>query len=179
MYRLSLLLLGLMLSLSSCHSYQMFTQDMVEQYNWNENDLKKIQFYASEDIVLRQIQTGKRSNIENGEVNVESGRNIKEIVIQKGTKGVMLFQPSKNQIAVSFDATDDSKFLIFGPNPKANGRYILLASEWDRRKGKVTYGSTKYFVNANRMLSGLMIDIKKTDITNYNTKRAKGRTVND
>jgi uncharacterized lipoprotein YehR (DUF1307 family) len=91
MYRLSLLLLVLMLSLSSCHSYQMFTQDMVEQYNWNENDLKKIQFYASEDIVLRQIQTGKRSNIENGEVNVES----KRLLFKKVQKGLCSFNRPK------------------------------------------------------------------------------------
>ena len=177
MQRLTVLLIGLVFTLTSCHSYQMLTQDMVEQYNWSENELKQIQFYSSEDIVLRQVQRGNRTSIDGGEVNVQTGKDIREIVIKKGTQGVMLFQPSKNQIAVSFDAEDDSKFLIFGPNPKADGRYLLLASEWDKRKGKVTYGSTKYFVNANRLLSGLMVDIKRKDITKFNSKQAKGRKI--
>jgi hypothetical protein len=177
MQRLSILLIGLVFTLTSCQSYQMLTQDMVDQYNWSEGELKQIQFYSSEDIVLRQVQRGKKTSIEDGEVNVQTGKEVREIVIKKGTQGVMLFQPSKNQIAVSFDAEDDSKFLIFGPNPKADGRYLLLASQWDKRKGKVTYGNTKYYVDANRLLSGLLIDIKRQDTTKFNSKQAKGRKV--
>ena len=177
MQRLTILLIGLAFTLTSCHSYKMLTQDMVEQYNWSESELKQIQFYASEDITLRQIQHGKKTSIEDGEVSVQTGKEIREIVIKKGTQGIMMFQPSKNQIAVSFDAEDDSKFLIFGPNPKADGRYLLLASEWDKRKGKITYGNTKYFVNANKLLAGLMVDIKQEDITKFNSKQAKGRKV--
>lgn len=177
MQRLTILLIGFVFTLTSCHSYKMLTQDMVEQYNWSESELKQIQFYASEDIILRQIQRGKKTSIEDGEVSVQTGKEIREIIIKKGTQGIMMFQPSKNQIAVSFDAEDDSKFLIFGPNPRANGQYILLASEWDKRKGKVTYGNTKYFVNANKLLAGLMVDIKQKDITKFNSKQAKGRKV--
>ena len=177
MFRLSIILFATIGLLSSCTSYQMLTKDMIENYNWSESDLKKIQFYSSEDIVLRQVKRGNKSTIEDGEVNIQTGKEIKEIVIPKGTQGVMLFQPSSNQIAICFDAEDDSKFLMFGPNPKANDRYILLASDWDRRRGKVSYGNTKYYVDANRMLSGLMVDIKKTDVTRFDSRKAKGRKV--
>ena len=95
MYRLSLLLLGLMLSLSSCHSYQMFTQDMVEQYNWNENDLKKIQFYASEDIVLRQIQTGKRSILKMVRSILNQDETSKRLLFKKVQKGLCSFNRPK------------------------------------------------------------------------------------
>ena len=43
--------------------------------------------------------------------------------------------------------------------------------------GKWLDENTKYFVNANKLLAGLMVDIKQKDITKFNSKQAKGRKV--
>ena len=119
------------------------------------------------------------SQITDGEITVIDGQKLEEVVIKKGTAGVLLFQPKANRLAISFDAKDDSKFLMFGPNPKANDRYMLLASEWDRQRGKVTYGDKKYWINANQLLASLLIDIKKINKVDITSDNPTGRTIND
>ena len=170
-----------MISLTSCNvtNYKFITQDLIDQYQWSESDLKKIQFYTSEDIILKRQRSGNMSQITDGEITVIDGQKLEEVVIKKGTAGVLLFQPKANRLAISFDAKDDSKFLMFGPNPKANDRYMLLASEWDRQRGKVTYGDKKYWINANQLLASLLIDIKKINKVDITSDNPTGRTIND
>ncbi len=105
------------------------------------------------------------------------GREVEEIVIKKGTPGAFLFSPQKNHYAVSFDNNDDSKYLIFGPSEKVNGRYVLLAKDWDRRFGKVTYGDKVYKTTNESAFAYLMVDVDKTRRTKVSTTKAPGRKV--
>ena len=72
------------------------------------------------------------------------GRKVEEILIKEGTPGILIFQPKENRFAVSFDASGDDSFLMFGPNPKVGNRYVMLASDWNRKTGKVTYEGKQY-----------------------------------
>ena len=165
--------------LSSCGpTLRPFTQDLYDDYSWSENDLKKIQFYLSDDIVLRREVSAGASEILQGEIKLIEGRQIEEVVIRRGTPGVFLFSPKKERFAVSFDATSDEKFLMFGPSPKANDRYVLMASEWRKRGGTVTYAGKKWRVNVDSAWATLMIDIERIDKTSVKKEVATGRKVN-
>ena len=170
------LVLGTMMS-SCAPTLRPFTQNLYDDYRWTENDLKRIQFYLSDDIIMtRQSSTGQ-SEIEGGEIKVIEGRSIEEVIIPKGTPGAFLFSPKSDRFAVSFEANNDELYLMFGPNPKAGDRYVLLASEWKKRRGKVTYGGKKWKVNYNGAWAGLMVDLKKIKKVNVNKSKAKGRVV--
>ena len=173
-------LLGLLvLLLSACSpTLTPFTQRLYEQYRWTESELKQIQFYLSDNIVMRRELTGSKSEIISGEIKLIDGRKVEEIVIPSGTPGIFLFSPKDNRFAISFEEGGDERFLMFGPNPKANDRYVLLASDWDRRNGKVTYAGTKYLVDTNSAFAGLMVDLKKSSQISINRRTARGRTVN-
>lgn len=170
-------LLAFVLVLSSCSTNLVpFTQKMYEQNSWKESDLRKIQFYLSEDIVLKREAEEGFSTIKDGEIEVVERGELDQVVIRKGTPGVFLFSPKEERFAISFE-TSDERFLMFGPNPKQSNRYLLLASEWERRGGAVTYGGKRYRVDSRYALATLMVDYKKVRKTSISSRVATGRKI--
>ncbi len=150
------------------------TQRLVEDQNWSEDELKRIQFYLSEDLILtREIRDGK-SEIRNGQVKIIDGREVEQVVFKRNTPGVFVFSPKTQRMAVSFERDDDN-FLVFGPNPKAGNRYVILASEWDRRSGKVTYAGKQWRVNASDAYASLLIPLKRLRNQDVRGKVVGGR----
>ncbi len=157
-------------------TYRPFTEDLHRSYTWDEKDLQKVQFYLSNDIVLTRSLSKGESVIEGGKVRLEEGRRIEEVIFKEGTPGVLIFMPKEDRMAISFDRGND-KYLMFGPSPKQNGRYVLLASSWDSRKGEVTYDGKKYKTASRSALAGLLIDLKKVQRVTVSRKKAPGRTI--
>jgi len=154
-----------------------FTERLVEENRWSERDLKKIQFYLSEDIVLTRELGGSASEIISGEIKMINGRRVEQVIMKKGTAGVLMFSPKQERMAVSFEEGGDERYLMFGSNSKAKGHYLLLAKEWNRRIGKVTYEGKLYRVQGKSAYAGLMVDLKRLNKTIYDARRASGRTV--
>jgi hypothetical protein len=175
----TMIFLGVLVMLmSSCGpSLSYFTQDLYEQNYWTEAELKRIQFYLSKSIVLRRELSGSKSEIISGEIKLVDGRKVEEVIIPQGTPGAVVLIPKSDRLAVSFDAKDES-YLIFGPNPKFNNRYGLMASEWKRRSGIVTFEGRKWRVENESAYAALMVDLKKVNKVSVDSRRATGRRVN-
>lgn len=176
------ILLGAFLAatLSACGpTLSPFTQQLYEDGNWSEDELRKIQFYLSDNIVLyRELSEGK-SQITQGEIKIVNGRKREEVTFRKGTPGVFLFSPKADRFAVSFESGGNDRYLIFGPNPKMSSRYVLLASEWNRNQGSVTYAGQQWTVDADRAYTALLVDLNRLQQTVVNTRVAKGRRVGE
>lgn len=167
----------LLLTLLACSpSLSPFTQRLVDQNRWSEEELKKIQFYLSEDIVLYKNYTSGNSRIESGEIKVVQGKKIEEIRIPKGTPGVAVSQPRSDKIAVSFESQND-RYLIFGPNPKRGDSYVLLATDWKNKRGKVKYDDKQYFTTRESGFATLLVNLKESKKVKVKSRSAKGRTV--
>jgi len=163
--------------LSSCsQQLNYFTEDMYSDYKWSENELKKIQFYLSEDIELESIRNASESKISDGQIRINKGQKIDKVIIRKGTPGTLMFSPSTKRFAVSFDE-DSENYLMFGPNPKANGKYVLLAKDWKRHHGIISYGNKQYRTSSESAYAALMVDVKKAKRMSYSKKTASGRTI--
>ena len=171
---LPLLALGVLL-LSGCGPrLSPLTQRMIEDQRWQESELKRIQFYLSEDLVLtREVRNGN-TEIRNGQVKMVDGRQVEQMVFKRNTPGVFVFSPKTQRMAVSFERDDDN-YLVFGPNPKAGNRYTLLASDWDRRSGTVTYAGKTWRVNAADAYASLLIPLKRLRDNDVRGKVAGGR----
>lgn len=161
-------------AVTSCNNLTPFTKSLYESHNWTERDLNRIQFYLSDDIVLRRELTGGQQEIINGDVKIIDGRRVEIVRIPKGTPGVMEFSPDEDdRIAVRFEE-GGNRYLMFGPNPKFGGNYMLLASEWTVNSGKVTYEGIAYRTRSNSQLATLMINLKKLGKTDVNSRTAGG-----
>lgn len=154
-----------------------FTQRLQEENEWSENELKRIQFYLSHDIILRRQITEGASEIIRGEIKVLDGKKVEEILIRRNTPGVLVYNPKENRFGVSFEADRDDLYLMFGPNPKSGGRYTLLASEWKRRRGTVSYSGKKWYVDGDNALASLLVDLKKTRRLSVDSRVARGRRI--
>lgn len=173
-------LLMSLLFLSACSpKLSPFSQRLIDQNGWSEEELQQIQFYLSDDIVLKRDFRRGSSKIVSGEIKMVNGREVEEVRITKGTPGVLLFQPKSNRMAVSFESgrKGDARYLMFGPNPKRGKNYVLLASDWNNRRGKVTYDGKTYYTTSDSALSTLMVDLKRTGRTSVKSRSAKGRKI--
>lgn len=171
------LVIGL-LFLSACSpKLSPFSQRLIDQNGWSEDDLQQIQFYLSDDIVLKRDFTRGSSEIVSGDIKMVNGREVEEVKIRKGTPGVLLFQPKSKRMAVSFESGNDTRYLMFGPNPKRGKNYVLLASDWNNRRGKVKYDGKTYYTDSNSALATLMVDLKRSGNTSVKSRSAKGRKI--
>jgi hypothetical protein len=168
----------ILISILSCApSLSPYTQRLHEKYEWKESDLKKVQFYLSHDIVLRRRSESGKAEIEGGEIKIIDGSKYEMIRFNAGTPGVLLFMPNDNRMAVSFENGGDDKFLMFGPNPNYNNRYVLLAADWKRNYGEVSYMGKKWETSASSAFAGLTINLKNIDQNSSQARVARGRTV--
>jgi hypothetical protein len=171
-------ILVLLLLLTSCSKRLVpFSQKIYETYNWTDSDLKNIQFYLSDDIVLRRTLGMNESTIREGRIVIIDGQEVEEVIFKKGTPGVYIFSPKENRFGVSFENNDES-YLMFGPNPKKGERYVLLAKEWERNRGKVSYKGKLYETTTASGYATLMVDLNKASRIKYKTTTVSGRKVN-
>lgn len=175
----NVLIVAVLLTLGAC-SPQLtpFTERLYEQNRWTDEELKRIQFYVSNDIVLRRDFSSSDSRIEGGTIRIVGGKQVEEVVIRSGTPGVFLFSPKSDRFAISFEDGGDERYLMFGPSPRVNGRFVLLASDWDRREGTVTYEGRKFKVDTESAYSSLMVDLKRSNSIAVKSRTAGGRKVN-
>ena len=153
-----------------------FTDDIYDEFGQSTKELEKIQFYLSDDIILYRDLGGTRSSVVDGKIKMVDGRKIEEIIFRKGTPGVFVFSPKRDRIAISFEK-GEGKYLMFGPNTKVGGRFVLLAKEWQKRRGKVTYANKTWFTTDASAYANLMVDLDKARRTRISKKTVKGRKI--
>lgn len=153
------------------------TEDLIEEYQFDQDALQHIQYYISSDIVLYRSLSNGESVIENGKVVLRNGKNVEEIVIKAGTPGVYLFSPKPNHLAISFEE-DNDHYLVFGPIKNRSGRFRLMANQWNKNFGVVTYGRTKYRTPSSSAYAELVIDLQAYNKVTRRRTTASGRTIN-
>jgi hypothetical protein len=170
--------LGAAILLSSCSAQlQPFTERIYDETYWTTEELQQVQFFLSRDIVLSQRVEGSRSTVDRGEIIIENGAKVRQVVIPSGTPGQFIFSPDKKRFAISFESNPDH-YLMFGPNPKLDDRYTLLASSWNRDKGIVSYAGEKWLADRSSAASYLMVDIKRLGKYERERKVLRGRRIN-
>ncbi len=163
----------LLLVLDSCSNKVLYTREI--RNNLIENQLKEfeVQYYNSGKIVLKRNLTYAETQIARGQIKLENGQYIEEIVIKKNTPGVAIDQ-GKDYLNVSFES-GENRHLVFKCNP--DGYYQLSALSWKDKYGKVNYDTTVYYMNA---ASGkALLKVEKDYVSKYQKQKRvlKGRTV--
>lgn len=163
------------LALTSCKSLRPFTQQLYDQYQWTENELKQIQFYLSKDVVLQRDLSDSQTRIVTGKIRTINGREVEEVLMRKGTPGVLSYLPESNRFGVQFENGADRQ-LMFGPNPNLNERYTLLfsSSEGKGRLAYITYEGLQWKTPSESGAAYLMVDMRKISKTDVNSRTAKG-----
>jgi hypothetical protein len=154
-----------------------FTSALVNEQGWGEQELSRIQYYLSDDVVLERQVRENRSDIVHGEIILRDGRRIERLVFRRNTPGVLVRQIGQDKLAISFEPGKDDRFLIFSPNPRRGNAYVLIASNWSNGSGQVSYGANTYFTVPGSGLSSLMVQLKGGRQQQVRTREVGGRTV--
>lgn len=174
-YFAGILLAGLLASCSPRYTY--FTRDLMERQQWTADDVSKIQFYLSKDIVLSRVLESSETTISEGKIKMVDGRRVEYVILKANTPGVLVHMPREDRYAVSFEESDDEAYLMFGPSDKLGDRFVLLSYAWDRHQGQIHYKGNLYTVDASSAYSGLLVDLQKEDRSQHETHQVSGRTI--
>lgn len=147
--------------LSACKTLVPYNKELQIQNQWQEQDLKQIQFYLSNAITLNRQLSNSATAIVSGKIKTVDGKQVEEIIIKKGTKGILTEMPDNRRMAISFEI-DDSHYLTFGAYENKGGRYYLMLRSFEKNKfAKVSYVDKEFYVSPESLNAFLQINMKQ------------------
>ena len=111
--KLPLIIIIAVFFFTACSPLVPYTNAVKEKYQITDDEVKKIQFYTSEDIILFKKESSGNKETSKGELIVSSGVNEERLLIKKGTPCVVEKVIGTDKLALSFE-TGEGKYLIFG-----------------------------------------------------------------
>lgn len=139
-------------------------------------NLKKIQFYNNDEIILEKDAGGVNTEIAKGSLIVYNGKMIYRVTVPEETGGGVIKMGADSLLYVSFE--DEDKYsLVFGPDQA--GKYVLL---WMGKEPKIIdYGGERYELQLSDKAArpGLYFDFQNLEDLKEKEKIVKGRKVTD
>ncbi len=174
------ILLVSIIFISSCKSTIYFTEETKFQLEKSEVDLRRVQFYNSETIVLARQIKKEEVNVVSGKVRLEEGRYIEEVIIKAGTPGVFM-EKNEKVLFISFEEGSSKVIPFMKINSRSSGNapiYQLASLEWKtnssgRKLGVINYDNNKYSVVSGDR-SRLLINKSTLSKNERNSRVAKG-----
>ena len=174
MKKLLLILIPILL-LSACKTFVPFTNELKTKNSWKEADLKQIQFYLSNTITLHRQLGASETKIESGVIKTIDGKKVEEIVIKRGTPGLVTNKVGGKKMTVSFEISDEY-FLTFGAYQTRGGKYYLMLKDFKKNKwSKVTYVGKEFYISPESLQAFLQINMKKILKEERSRRVADGR----
>ena len=163
--------------MSSCATQKTaYTYEMYNANNWTQFDLKKMNFYLSNDITIGREIEKRSSRIANGRVKRVNGRLMEEITIKKGTVGTLTKQLGAKELAIQFNDCKKCA-LVFERKSKQDDRFILKTKGHRQNRGQVKFNGQTYFASANSQDAYLLIRMKDMDKDRMRKYEFKGKRV--
>lgn len=148
----SFLLVVIAVALSSCSQKVYFTKETKEKLEAKGVDLKKIQYYNSEAIVLLREVNDEEVKVAEGKVRFENGKNVEEIIIKRNTPGIFAEANTSDAMMIRFEK-GGTKYLPFVPSKDYSGRkniyqlgYLDRVNSGGSRFAIVNYDDKKYSI---------------------------------
>ncbi len=165
--------------LASCGSKVPFTNQIKDEFGLDaETQMKRVQFYISQTIILQRVkQSGTQGTAENGVLVTNRNKEEDRVTIQAQTPAVFEGYGKNGEMIIRFEV-GQGRFLTFNVRQEgSSSRYYLVAS-WDmNRGGELTYGNEKYTVQSAAGNAYLMVMLKKLQRTKRKDRVVKGMRV--
>jgi hypothetical protein len=171
--------------LSSCgggnrlSNYIPFTRDLKAKLEKDNIDLRQVQFYVNQKIVLSRNLGDQALAVHSGVVKIENGVYINEVVIPFLTPGVC-DNVEGDKLMVSFEKGNND--LAFGPGSGYNyNNYVIYGADWKNGTTLVNYDAQKYRARcgscADIASATLVIRKRQLDKMDKKVRTVSGRTV--
>jgi hypothetical protein len=173
---LRILSLLALLSFSACSPKIPFTQSLRDQYKLTQEEMRSIQFYLSDPVILRRGSSNSKKETEDGTLVIKNGKNVEQVSFKANTPGALDQVVNSNSLKVSFEDGAE-KSLVFASD--RNGYYALQAISWDKDgKGTINYGGQTYYAIPGSRNAILLFKMKSLRKVNVQEKVVKGKKIN-
>ena len=120
-----------------------FTKDLQDRITSSNLDIKKVQFFIDQRLILRRTLGNQKSDIKGGQILFENGLYIHEVIIPKYTPGICEGIDG-DRISISFELQNND--IKFGPHGDNQQSFTLSARNWNNGAGELTYDNATYTV---------------------------------
>lgn len=160
-----------LLLITGCANRIPFTQSLRTRYNLADSELRGLQYYVSDTIVLHREVTSGLRKVSEGKLVTRSGRNIDEVIVSHSTPGVAE-EVGESWLAISFE---EGTRIYFGlKESRGTGlqsKYWLKYSFQVPNRRMVSFDGIVYEAIGYSYLSHLLID--KESLAEIERRRRK------
>ena len=165
----------LVLTLNGCSPMVGLTNGAIEQYDLSDEELHRIQYYISTELMLTRGNREGSTETNKGEVIVKNEDNIDQIRIKKNTPGILIDNREKGIVGISFEEGDD-RVLYFKPR-YLNGKYTLQSVTAQNNKEYVDYAGQKYYISNSSLNTYIKFKVKKVKKIKREQRVVGGRKI--
>ena len=162
-------------------NYVPFTRDLKQKLEKENIDLKQVQFYVDQKLILSRNLGDQKLEVKSGVVKLENGKYINDVIIPSFTPGICE-STDNDKLMISFEKGNND--LAFGPGSGYTfNDYVLYGTEWKNGTASVTYDSNKFRARCGSCsdVASATLVIRKSELDKMERKirTLKGRTVTD
>ncbi len=159
-------------------NYVPFTRDLRLKLEKGNIDLKEVQFYVDQELVLSRNLGVLKVEVRSGVVKLKNGKYINEVIIPAFTPGICE-SADNDKLMVSFEKGNN---LAFGPGSGYTfNEFVLYGTEWKNGSASVTFDSNKFRASCGSCSdvasATLLIKKKEVEKMERKSRTLKGRTV--
>ncbi len=161
--------------------YVPFTKELRQRIENNNLDIKKIQFFVDQQLIMRRTLGTEKADVKSGELLFEKGQYINEVVIPAFTPGV-LESINGDRMKISFEVQNNEiEFAALGDNTF----FRLVGSNWNNANGSadIVYENKVYRVVCGSCSSAgdakLVVIKKEIDKMDNKKRIVQGRKIAD
>jgi hypothetical protein len=152
-------------------SYVPFTRELKLKLEKDNIDLKQVQFYVDQKLILSRNLGDQKVEVHSGVVKLENGKFINEVIVPAFTPGIC-------------ESTENDKLMAFGPGSGYTfNEYVLYGTEWRNGTASVTFDSNKFRARCATCqdVASATLVVRKSEMDKIERKSRtlKGRTVSN
>jgi hypothetical protein len=170
-------LFSLGLILFSCGTKVPVTNQLKEEYDLNEKNMKIVQFYTSQTIILQRSKTSGSQGAEDGKLVTSKNSDLDRIIIPSNTKCVFDSYGSNGEVFIRFEVGVGKTLKFAVRQGQSSGKYYLVANWKPDLGGEISYGNEMYFATQESGSAYLMVVLKKLNKTRKKDRVVKGMKV--
>lgn len=176
--------------LASCNSsrhstnrdrYVPFTAELKQRLERSNVDLKQVQFYIDQKVVMTRNLGNEKVEVSSGVVKFSNGEYINEVIVPSFTPGVCE-SVANEKLMISFEKGNNDLAFGLGSGYTANS-YVLYGNDWRNGSAVVSFDNNKFRARCATCqdLAMVRLLVRKSEMEQVERKThvVQGRTVNN
>ena len=185
-----MLLTGLLAGLAGCSSsrkptdrdrFVPFTRELKQRLERDNVDLKQVQFYIDQKVVMSRNLGNEKVEVHSGVVKFSNGEYINEVIVPAFTPGICE-STDNEKLMISFEKGNNDLAFGLGSGYSAN-EYVIYGFDWKNGSAMVNFDNSRFRARCatcpDLAMAKLVVRKSEIDRVEKKTRVLQGRTVDN